>query len=90
MYKHLKRHIHKYYKADVLGEKLWACALPTCNHHMPPHYSSLISGKATICWECNDIMVLHAYALEMDKPICLVCRRRNSMDDRLKRIDLRG
>ena len=81
-----KRHIHKYYKARVLGEKLWACAIPTCSHHMPPHYNSLMPGKATICWKCDEAMILDPDALNMDKPMCMECRglSSESLDEFLK------
>lgn len=69
-----KRHTHKYHKIDMLGSKIWACALPDCNHYMPKHMENLIPGKSTYCWECNSSMVLDPKALTMDRPICIDCR----------------
>ena len=74
-----KRHTHKYYKAKSNYQRIWACALPDCNHHMPPHYETLVHGKATICWKCDGPMVLDAEALAMDKPICPDCRGENDI-----------
>jgi hypothetical protein len=75
-----KRHIHKYYRADVLGEKIWACALPLCSHHMPPHYNNLIPGKASLCWECGEAMILDSDNMKMDKPTCVDCRGINELN----------
>ena len=69
-----RRHTHKYCRRPVGYQKVWACALPDCNHHMPPHYAALIEGKASICWECEQPMLLDAINMEMDKPICPDCR----------------
>lgn len=78
-----KRHIHKYYHADVLGGKIWACGLPLCNHHMPPHYDGLLPGKASICWKCGETMVLDSISMTMDKPICPDCRQMNEFNSKI-------
>lgn len=69
-----KRHTHKYHQVvlPVMG-KVWACALPECTHHMPPHYAPLVEGKNSLCWKCNGPMVLHAENMEQEKPICDDC-----------------
>jgi hypothetical protein len=76
-----KRHIHKYYKAKVAGDLVWACALPDCNHHMPPHMTSLVEGKSSLCWECGGELVLDPEAYKMDRPTCISCRSGISVDD---------
>jgi hypothetical protein len=69
-----KSHTHKYYKAQLPYGEVWACALPDCNHHMPQHYESLMNGKRSICWGCNEPMLLHAGNLDMKQPICDTCK----------------
>lgn len=68
-----KRHIHKYYRVEVNGEKLWACGLPNCYHHMPRHYEGLLPGKFSICWKCGEVTTLDDRTLHMDKPLCEEC-----------------
>lgn len=68
-----KRHTHKYHKVDLLGTKIWACALPDCNHHMPNHYSKLVEGKASLCWNCGEEMILDPTNMTQDRPICMNC-----------------
>lgn len=49
-----KRHTHKYYYGlEVAGTKVWACALPDCQHFMPKHMENLVNGRRAVCWECN-------------------------------------
>ncbi len=71
-----KRHTHKYYKAYEFkdtGPFLWACALPTCSHHMPKHMESMLPGKYTLCWKCEETTVLDTRTMKMDKPLCEDC-----------------
>jgi hypothetical protein len=70
-----KRHTHKYYKSRPYkgGEYLWTCALPTCSHHMPKHMEHTLHGKATICWGCDEAMILDERAWKLDKPLCTDC-----------------
>ncbi len=74
MSKGSKRHVHKYYHADLLYGKLWACALPDCQHHMPVHYEGLLNGKDSICWQCNGRFKLNEQNMKIDRPICESCR----------------
>lgn len=70
-----KRHIHKYYKAPYgVGRFVWACALPDCLHHMPPHMEKMVNGKASICWECNNGMTMNPDNMKLTRPICESCR----------------
>ena len=82
-----RRHVHKYYRADALGVRIWACAFPTCSHHMPPHYAALIEGKASICWKCGEVMVLDGSNMSMDKPICNDCRSMNELNRKLEELN---
>jgi hypothetical protein len=69
-----KRHVHKYYLADLPGfAKVWACALPDCNHYMPPHMERLVNGKHSICWGCGDVLTLNPQNMDTGKPLCNDC-----------------
>lgn len=68
-----KRHVHKYHRIQLAGEMLWACALPTCNHHMPKHYENTIPGKASFCWQCGEQFILDLDNMKLDEPICFDC-----------------
>jgi len=68
-----KRHVHKYHKVEMYSSKVWACALPDCNHYMPQHMERMVEGKYSICWTCGDSMTLHQLNMKMDKPQCFDC-----------------
>jgi len=68
-----KKHIHKYHKINLAYSRLWACALPDCNHYMPKHLENNVPGKKSICWECGNEMILDDHNMLNDKPICLSC-----------------
>ena len=68
------KHVHKYHHIDMsYGTKLWACALPTCNHHMPKHIENSLIGKFSICWNCAKNFILDTENMKLDKPICYDC-----------------
>lgn len=69
-----KKHIHKYHKVNIGYTKVWACALPNCSHHMPHNMEDLVIGKSSFCWECNNPIVLDEINMQVDKPICRVCK----------------
>lgn len=69
------KHVHKYHHIDIgYGTKLWACALPTCNHHMPKHLENSVIGKFSICWNCSKNFILDTENMKDDKPICFECK----------------
>lgn len=68
-----KKHTHRYHRVTTGAGQIWACSLPDCNHFMPAHYTELLPGKATICWECAEPFVLTKAAMERDKPVCPDC-----------------
>lgn len=68
------KHVHKYHHIDIgYGTKLWACALPTCNHHMPKHLENSVIGKFSICWNCGQNFILDTENMKKDRPICISC-----------------
>lgn len=69
-----RRHTHKYYRAHLTFADVWACALPDCTHYMPEHMSTLMNGKRSICWKCNEPMLLHPLNLTMERPVCDECK----------------
>ena len=73
------KHIHKYHKIRVAGQHVMACALPDCTHYMPYHIQSILLGKKTYCWNCNEIFLLDEESMKMEKPTCSICRI-NSME----------
>lgn len=68
-----RRHIHKYYRVEIAGVKVWACALPECTHYMPAHMTALVDGKASFCWDCGERFILNPTNMNDDKPICSDC-----------------
>lgn len=69
-----KNHPHKYILRPTTGVSVWACALPDCNHFMPPHLNSLLEGRAAICWGCEEKFILDSQAMRETKPRCIECR----------------
>ena len=68
-----KRHTHKYYRAKLTFHTVWACALPDCSHHMPPHIADLVRGKSSLCWKCEKPLIMDGRAISMDNPLCESC-----------------
>lgn len=68
-----KRHVHKYYRANMSSQKVWACALSDCNHYMPKHMEELVRGKNSICWKCGEDFILNPFHMKQDKPVCDDC-----------------
>jgi hypothetical protein len=85
-----KRHVHKYHRVDIGGAKLWACALGDCNHYMPAHMGSLVPGKNSICWKCNEQMVLNIMNMKDDKPKCDDCSGLNYLSDVINQIETKS
>lgn len=69
-----KNHTHKYQLRATSSQPVWACSLPDCNHYMPPHLNSLIEGRSSICWECDDKFILDIDAMKEVRPRCFQCR----------------
>jgi len=68
-----RRHTHKYYKVDMGGTNVWACASPDCLHYMPKHMEHMVPGKASICWGCGDTMILTLQNMKDKQPKCPDC-----------------
>lgn len=68
-----RKHIHKYCKRELYGTSVWTCALPTCTHYMPKHLEEMVKGKYSVCWECDEQMIMGPLQMERDKPICDNC-----------------
>lgn len=71
------QHVHKYHLVDAHHNKLWACALPDCNHYMPKHLTAFIKGKRSICWSCGKEMILDETNMVDNQPICFNCKKPN-------------
>lgn len=69
-----KRHLHKYHRVELSFVKVWACALPDCNHFMPKHLEGIIPGKASICWGCGEKFILDDNNMKDDQPQCYDCK----------------
>lgn len=69
-----KRHRHKYHLVSLGASKVWACALPDCTHYMPSHMSAMVEGKASICWQCGEDMILDKANMKEPQPRCENCR----------------
>ena len=81
-----KRHIHKYYRGTLGFTRVWVCALPECNHYMPKNMESMINGKASICWECGEYMVLTPGNMDMDRPVCNECTLGKDLAEKVSNI----
>ena len=68
-----KKHIHRYHKVDTGAGELWACSMPDCTHFMPAHYTALLPGRASICWECGEIFILTKENMKRNQPKCPEC-----------------
>ena len=69
-----KRHAHKYFRRELYGiGRVWQCAIPSCNHYMPPHISELVVGKLATCNECEQQYLLTREKMESDFPVCDDC-----------------
>lgn len=68
-----KKHIHKYHRVDTSAGELWACGLPDCTHFMPAHYTELLPGRASICWECGENFILTRENMQKKQPVCPDC-----------------
>jgi len=75
-----KRHTHKYHHVDLDFGKVWACALPNCNHYMPLHMNNLVPGKNSICWGCGESFILDSINMKNDKPVCNECKSTSEPD----------
>lgn len=69
-----KNHTHKYQLRATGSQPVWACALPDCNHYMPPHLNTLIEGRSSICWECDEKFILDIDSMKEARPRCFTCR----------------
>jgi len=65
-----KKHTHKYFKS-VHG--LWACGWPDCTHYMPTNVAFMMEGRASVCWICNERMLLSHGNLRQERPHCQEC-----------------
>ena len=69
-----KKHVHKYYKVELNGHFVWACALPDCSHYIPKHLELMMSkGKKSICWSCRQEFILNALSMQLNQPTCDEC-----------------
>lgn len=68
-----KKHIHMYEKRTNKFVSLWMCADPLCTHHVPKHLEITLDGRASLCNECREPIVLDEENMKLDKPICSNC-----------------
>ena len=77
-----KRHTHKYHRINIAGDMLWACALPDCYHYMPRHMNNMVIGKKSICWSCNNDLVMDTRSMQSNMPQCLDCETGTTAESR--------
>ena len=68
-----QKHVHKYHKITAKFRTLWACALPTCSHYMPPDLEETLIGKMSICWKCGEKFLLTEDNMQKAQPFCSDC-----------------
>lgn len=69
-----RRHRHKYHLVAMGANHVWACALPDCTHYMPNHMEAMVEGKASICWQCGEDMILDKENMKDKQPRCYNCK----------------
>lgn len=69
-----KQHIHKYYLRRTAAGDFWTCALLGCNHFMPLYLTPMVPGRTSLCWDCESKFHLLPELMDLDKPLCGVCR----------------
>lgn len=75
----IKKHIHKYMRQTLKFATVWRCALPDCNHFMPPHQEGMITGRYSICWGCGNKFILDEFTMQNDMPECHNCKTDNEI-----------
>ncbi len=68
-----RNHTHKYMKQTTGSSPVWRCMLDDCNHYMPSHLESLVVGRTSICWDCDDKFKLNVINMKEAKPRCDDC-----------------
>lgn len=72
-----RKHTHKYYREQMTFARVWKCGLPDCSHYMPPHMEANVRGKRSICWSCEEsIIIMDGNQWLMDRPTCNDCQSR--------------
>lgn len=84
-----KKHIHKYHRISLKFGQVWACALPTCSHHMPNDLTPTLLGKASICWSCGNEFILDDVNMVDAQPQCNACKYPSSLDDYLAKLGVK-
>lgn len=69
-----QKHTHKYHKVQTPKGHLWCCALPDCSHHQPSYLEAKLVGKRSICWSCDEEMILDDVNMQDDKPMHHTCK----------------
>ena len=79
----LKPHrVHKYERVDISRDKakpywVYKCRLPNCPHYI---VESLVWGRATICWRCDDEFIIDSPKLRGVKhPYCNDCKYKHHL-----------
>ena len=69
-----KKHTHKYMKVTFSsGFTVFKCMWPDCAHYVR---EELAEGRESVCWRCQDIMVLNTANMTLKKPHHLLCTRK--------------
>lgn len=68
-----KSHVHKYILRPTDSRPVWACALG-CGHFMPAHLTSLVEGRPSICWVCEEQFIMTIESMAEKNPRCENCR----------------
>ena len=77
------KHIHRYHKVSTGTGPIWACGLPDCTHFMPAHYTGLLIGKSSICWNCGNNMILTTEGMKTNQPVCFDCTNETELVSQL-------
>ena len=71
-------HIHKYERVRLGrgGYKVFKCMLPGCPHYIR---KELVVARESLCWRCNEPMILSVRDVEYKRPHHKGCTRKKTI-----------
>lgn len=62
-----KRHLRK-----SGGKLVYKCIVPGCSHY---NYKEMLIGAITVCWKCEEELILTSRSLSLKHPVHFECRK---------------
>jgi len=70
-----RKHVHKYKRVKLPYTEnfvVFKCQIPGCTTYKP---RNLVIGEESICWKCNESLILDSENTYMQKPTHKYCRK---------------